>query len=120
MSQISTAIHLRRASRAVPSFTTPLAASFAAAALLALSGCSDVPDPADYGGGVEGRAIAQCIERTEREDVDLTREEVGALCGCLTERIAGGTEEAMGTGTVNRAEMDRAMGRCAEEEGIAL
>ncbi len=86
----------------------------------ALVGCGDVPDPADYGGGDTGQAIAQCIERTEREDTDLTREQVGTLCTCLTERIADGTEQAMATGTVNRAEMERAMGRCAADNGIAL
>jgi len=90
------------------------------AAPFALAGCSDVPNPADYGGGDTGRAIAQCIERTEREDTDLTREQVGTLCTCLTERIASGTEQAMATGSVNRAEMERAMGRCAADAGIAV
>ncbi|MGB3807254.1 MAG: hypothetical protein WA936_08645, partial [Erythrobacter sp.] len=85
-----------------------------------LAGCNDVPDPADFGGGTEGKAIVQCIERTEREDTELSREQVATLCTCLTERIASGTEEAMATGTVNRAEMERAMGRCAADAGITV
>ena len=91
-----------------------------AGAAVLLSGCSDLADPRDYGGGAEGQAIAQCVERTEDDNSSLTREEAGKLCSCLTERIAEGTEDPISNGSVNRAETQRALMRCAADLDIAV
>jgi len=91
-----------------------------AAATFALAGCSDVPDPADYGGGEEGKTMAQCISRTERANSSISREEAAQLCTCLTDRIASGAEDAFASGSVAGAETERAVQRCADDNGIEL
>lgn len=93
---------------------------FAAAALALTAGCSDLADPGDYGGGAEGTEFAQCVTRTQDDNSSLTRDEAETLCTCLNERIAEGTEQPISDGTVDRAETQRALMRCAADEGIAV
>ncbi|MEE4201790.1 hypothetical protein [Erythrobacter sp.] len=89
-----------------------------AAALALTAACSDLADPRDYGGGAEGQVFAQCVTRTEKDNPDITREQAASLCTCLNERIAEGTEQPISDGSVDRAENQRALLRCAEDLGI--
>ncbi len=91
-----------------------------AGAAVLLSGCSDLADPRDYGGGAAGQAVAQCIARTEDDNSSLSREEAGRLCTCLTERIEAGTEDPISNGSVDRAETQRALLRCAADLEIEV
>lgn len=90
------------------------------AAVLLTAGCSDLADPRDYGGGNEGQEFAQCVTRTENDNPSLAREEAAKLCTCLNERIAEGTEQPISDGSVDRAETQRALLRCAADLGIEV
>jgi hypothetical protein len=92
--------------------------AFVASMIALIAGCSDTVDPREYGGGDKGRAIAQCIERSERQSGLLTREEAGRACTCLSKRIAAGEERPISRGSVIEAENERALMRCVADGGI--
>jgi hypothetical protein len=70
--------------------------------------------------GSEGQEFAQCVTRTEDDNPAITREEAASLCTCLNERIAKGTEQPISDGSVDRAENQRALLRCAADLGIEV
>ena len=82
---------------------------------LVLAAC-DAPDPNDYGGGARGKAVAKCIMRTERADASVTREQAGALCGCVTDR----TMAALTGGGMSQAGLESAFVGCAREAGVEI
>ena len=84
-------------------------------AVLALAAC-DAPDPADYGGGAKGEAIAKCITKTERADNAVTREQAGEMCTCLTDK----TMTALTGGGMNKASLERAFVGCATKAGVEI
>ena len=76
----------------------------------------DAPDPADYGGGAKGEAIAKCITKTERADGTVTREQSGEMCTCLTDK----TMAALTGGGMAKASLERAFIGCAKQAGIEI
>ncbi|MEM6858158.1 MAG: hypothetical protein AAF559_09825 [Pseudomonadota bacterium] len=88
-------------------------------ALIALAAC-DAPDPDDYGGGVQGEAIAKCITKTERADSSVTRAQAGEMCTCLTDKVMASAKSAMSGGSINKASMERAFVGCATKAGIEI
>lgn len=77
-----------------------------------LSAC-DRPDPADYGGGMAGEAIAKCVTRTERAESRITREQAEDMCACLNDRVAN-------TFATGREVSKQAMLQCAVDAGIPI
>lgn len=89
-------------------------------ALLALAGCN-APDPDDYGGGAMGETIAKCVTKTERADSNVTREQAGELCTCVTEKITSYAKSAVsGGGAVSKGAMERAFVGCAKKAGVEI
>ena len=93
----------------------PIALAFPLALAFALAACGG-PDPADYGGGAKGEAIAKCIVKTERADSAMTREQSGALCTCVTDK----TYAALTGGGMNKASLTRAFVGCAKQAGVEI
>jgi len=83
--------------------------------LLGLAACN-APDPADYGGGPKGDAIAKCITKTERADSAVSREQAGTMCTCLTDK----TMAALSGGGMRKSALKRAFIGCAEKAGIEI
>ncbi|MEO0689064.1 MAG: hypothetical protein AAFY51_02065 [Pseudomonadota bacterium] len=81
-----------------------------------LASACGAPDPADYGGGTKGEAIAKCVAKTERADSAVTREQAGQMCTCVTDK----TYAALTGGGMAKAAMERAFIGCAERAGIAI
>lgn len=84
-------------------------------ALLALGACGG-PDPADYGGGEKGEAIAKCVAKTQRADSAVTREQAGEMCACITDK----TLAALSNGGMRKSSMERAFIGCAEQAGVEI
>ena len=82
---------------------------------MALGAC-DAPDPADYGGGDKGEAIAKCVAKTERADSAVTREQAGQMCTCITDK----TYAALTGGAMNQSSLKRSLTRCATDAGIEI
>ena len=93
---------------------TPLL--FAALPLPLAGAAGGGPDPAEYGGGARGEAIAKCVAKTERADSAVTREQAGQMCTCITDK----TYAALTGGGMAKAAMERAFIGCAERAGIAI
>lgn len=89
------------------------------AALAVLSACN-APDPADYGGGAQGEAIAKCVAKTERADSSVTRAQAGEMCTCLTDKVMASAKSAMSGGSINTASMERAFMGCAAKAGVEV
>lgn len=88
-------------------------------ALAALAGCG-APDPADYGGGAKGEAIAKCVAKTERADSSVTRDQAGEMCTCLTDKTSKAVGAALTGGGMNKASLERAFVGCATKAGIEI
>ncbi|MEO0462189.1 MAG: hypothetical protein AAF127_03605 [Pseudomonadota bacterium] len=82
---------------------------------LLASGCN-APDPADYGGGAKGEAIAKCVSKTQRADSAVTREQAGEMCTCVTDK----TYAALTGGGMNKDKMVSAMLSCAKKAGVEI
>ena len=93
----------------------PIARPIALALVLTLAAC-DAPDPADYGGGAKGEAIAKCIAKTERADSAVSREQAGKMCTCVTDT----TYAALTGGGMNKASLERAFVGCAKKAGVEI
>ena len=82
---------------------------------LAVAACGG-PDPADYGGGAMGEALAKCVAKTERADSAVTREQAGEMCTCITDK----TLAALSNGGMRKSSMERAFIGCAEQAGVEI
>ncbi|MEM9500385.1 MAG: hypothetical protein AAF941_00935 [Pseudomonadota bacterium] len=87
---------------------------------LTLTAACNSPDPADYGGGARGEAVAKCIVRTERADSAVTRQQSGELCSCVTDKLLSGAQAALSGGGMSKSAMESAFIGCARKAGVEI